>query len=143
MRRYWLSHQTLNVNRVQIVHTVCRSNCFKLSHAVIPGKNIAHAFLSPLFRHCFSRVVVFTRDTSSPAAKELTGNGANVVKVILAKGDVEGAAALKTALRRCRARDHGMDVLAKASIDPGVKVYLPSEFGADRRLDGFDDFNMP
>ncbi len=106
---------------------------------MIPGKNIADAFLSPLFRHRFSRVVVFTRDTSSPVAKELAGNGADVVKVTLTEGDTEDAAALKTALQGVdvlvnalasrEAAAPGMDILAKAAIDAGVKVYFPSEFG--------------
>lgn len=99
------------------------------------GKNIADAFLSPLFRHRFPRVVVFTRDTSSPVAKDLAERGAELVKSTLA----DDAATLKTALKgvdvlvnALASREEaapGMDILAKTAIDAGVRVYFPSEFG--------------
>ena len=84
-------------------------------------------------------MVVFTRNTSSPVAKDLAERGAELVKSILAEGDADDTGTMKTALKgvdvlvnALASREEaapGMDILAKTAIDAGVRVYFPSEFG--------------
>jgi len=116
------------------------------------GKSIAEKFLSPAYHSRFPRVTIFTRNTSLPAAVELVKQGAEVVKVAFDDGDPEDVALLKSALEgvdvvvnaivSTPAAAPGMKVLVKAAVNAGVKVYFPSEFGVDRRLNAFEGFDM-
>jgi len=97
-------------------------------------------------------VVIFTRDISSPVAKELVEQGADVIKITFAGGDAADGANLKTALQGVdivvnaivsrEPAAPGINILAKAAVDAGVKVYFSNEFGVDRRLNAFDGFDM-
>lgn len=116
------------------------------------GRSVAEIFLSPAYHSQFSRVVIFTRNPVSPAALELEKQGAEVVKVTFDNEDPEDAAALKRALEGVDVVVNaivstpiaapGMKVLVKAAVNAGVKVYFPSEFGVDRRLNAFEGFDM-
>ncbi|KLO14005.1 hypothetical protein SCHPADRAFT_967111 [Schizopora paradoxa] len=116
------------------------------------GKSVTEVFLSAAYRPQFSRVVVFTRNATSSAALGLAAQGAEIVKVTFDDEDPEDAVTLKRALVgvdvvvnaivSTPVAAPGMKVLVKAVVDAGVKVYFPSEFGVDRRLNAFEGFDM-
>ncbi|TFY64554.1 hypothetical protein EVJ58_g2536 [Rhodofomes roseus] len=104
------------------------------------GKEVANVFLSS-YKPFFSRIIVTVRDTTTPAAKELAEQGAELV-TISTVGAVasltkafEGVDAVVNLLGR--APDEFRDAVGEAAVKSGAKVYFPSEFGSDHRINDF------
>ncbi|OCB86111.1 NAD-binding protein [Sanghuangporus baumii] len=102
------------------------------------------------FKPFFSRVVAITRDASSPKAKALASLGAELHEVHLddpALGEVK--AALRSSMNEIDVVVNALgmtsaqvkDVVAETAIEAGAKVYFPSEFGVDHRLNDFPGFD--
>ncbi|KDQ52019.1 hypothetical protein JAAARDRAFT_40622 [Jaapia argillacea MUCL 33604] len=115
------------------------------------GSIVAETFLSPPYRPFFSRVVCLTRDISSATAQRTTSLGAEVHEVDIG-GDEGQRDSLKKALTevdivisalpgKCpvSVRDELFDV----ALEAGVRVYFPSEFGIDHRLNDFANWDHP
>jgi len=101
------------------------------------GKPITLAFLSKQFYPSqVGRVVLLTRDASSPAVQELKSQGAEVVEGPISASALKGVDVLVNALGGRPTLDE-RNAYAKAASEAGVKVYIPSEFGVDHRAAGF------
>lgn len=98
-----------------------------------PGQHITKLFLSSGFRPFFSRVILPTRDASSPIAKALADQGAEVRAV-----NAEDVNALAQILQGvdvvinvlASTASAAKEALLEASVKTGVKVYFPCEFGS-------------
>ncbi|KAG9004674.1 hypothetical protein FRB94_002516 [Tulasnella sp. JGI-2019a] len=103
------------------------------------GTHVVKAFLNPsIHLNTFPRVLVLTRNSNSHAAKELEKLGAELVQT---DGLLE-AEALRSksvdVLVSCLGQNVAIEekgALYKAAIDGGVKVYFPTEYGIDHRID--------
>jgi len=102
--------------------------------------------LSPEYRPFFKRVICPTRDANSSAAKALADLGAEVRQV-----DPASAQAWKNVLKGVDVVVNTMagqvvdvnNLIADAAVESGVKVYFPSEFGVDHRINDFPGFDHP
>ncbi|TDL18394.1 NAD(P)-binding protein [Rickenella mellea] len=111
------------------------------------GNEMAREFLSPGFRPYFSTVSCLTRDTSAPIAASLAELGADIRPVDLEqieslKVALKGADAVVNALGPAVGKDV-LDNVADAAAAVGAKVYFPSEFGSDIRLNDFPGWEHP
>ncbi|THG98277.1 hypothetical protein EW145_g7451 [Phellinidium pouzarii] len=112
------------------------------------GWIVSEAFLTT-FKPFFSRILILSRNLSSSRAQALSALGAELVHVRLDEVNPENAKSLQdvfagidilvNVLGRSDACVH--DMLAEAAIQAGVKVYFPSEFGIDHRLNDFPGFD--
>jgi len=113
------------------------------------GQAVTKIFLSTSFRHFFSRVLVLTRDTSTSSSKSLADLGAELHQASLDAEDPASKESLKEALKgvdvlinvlgSTYGKQH--DNLVETAIAADVKVYFPSEFGADHRVNNFPGFD--
>ncbi|KAL5511054.1 hypothetical protein ACEPAH_4269 [Sanghuangporus vaninii] len=103
------------------------------------------------FKPFFSRVVAITRDASSQKARALASLGAELHEVHLddpALGD-EVKASLRSSMNEIDIVVNALgmtsaqvkDVVVEAAIEADAKVYFPSEFGVDHRLNDFPGFD--
>jgi len=104
------------------------------------GPYVAKAFLSPIHPISVNRVLILTRDPSSPKAKELEGLGGQIVKL---EGDAPKVEQLKGVDVLINCLSHSVpletkDSYVQAAAEAGVKVYFPSEFGIDHRRNDFE-----
>ncbi|EMD41175.1 hypothetical protein CERSUDRAFT_121713 [Gelatoporia subvermispora B] len=107
------------------------------------GKTITEVFLTTN-RPFFSSVRVLARDPSSKAAEELALKGAIVHRVDME--DIQGS--LSAALQGADVVVNALatsaselnDVLVDVALESGARVYFPSEFGVDHRLNDFPGF---
>jgi len=95
------------------------------------GQPIAKAFLAD--RTNYSKVIVLTRDPTSETSKALEKLGATLVKAQgpLEADKIKGADILVSALHGAGIPEEESDSLFKAAAEAGVKVYFPSEYGAN------------
>ncbi|EJD02544.1 NAD-binding protein [Fomitiporia mediterranea MF3/22] len=104
------------------------------------------------FKPFFHRVVALTRDASLSRAQTLAALGAEVTQIRLdeehsdnindnLRNALKGTDIVVNVLGVTSARVK--DVVAEAAIEAGVKVYFPSEFGVDHRLNDFPGFDHP
>ncbi|KAI0926206.1 hypothetical protein AcW1_008430 [Taiwanofungus camphoratus] len=111
------------------------------------GKEVVNVFLTA-YRPFFPRVLALLRETSSPAAQALAAQGAELHKIdasnpgpSLVKA-LEGVDVLVSLVGR--APLEYKNAVFEAALKNGVKVYFPSEFGSDYRLNdfpGWDNFD--
>ncbi|KAG8894336.1 hypothetical protein FRC00_009080 [Tulasnella sp. 408] len=95
------------------------------------GKLISKTLLSSVYRPSqVGRVVVLSRDDSSPVALELKALGAEIHTGPVQADTLKGIDVVINALGFMVPGDI-KNALVKAAVDAGVKVYFPSEFGAD------------
>ncbi|KZT64191.1 NAD(P)-binding protein [Daedalea quercina L-15889] len=104
------------------------------------GKEVANVFLTS-YKPFFSRIIVTARDTTTAGAKALAEKGAELVPI----SPVDPLGSLTKAFegvdvvinlvadKPCDFKD----AIAEAAIKSGAKVYFPSEFGADHRINDF------
>jgi len=104
------------------------------------GFEITRAFLDPQYYPSkFGKVIVLTRNPASDKAKALEKHGATLVEVgeVISSENLEGVDVVVNALTH-DASTEARDAVAKAAAEAKVKVYFPSEFGLDHRLNGFE-----
>ncbi|GBE78915.1 putative pinoresinol-lariciresinol reductase 3 [Sparassis crispa] len=102
------------------------------------GREVTAVFLGS-YRPFFSRVIALVRDPSSSGAQALAAKGAELHQ--LSESDplpslvkaLEGVDVVVNALPP--GPENVQDALVKASVERGVKVYFPSEYGVDHRKD--------
>ncbi|KAG8912108.1 hypothetical protein FRC00_005272 [Tulasnella sp. 408] len=93
------------------------------------GKLISKTLLSPVCRpNQINRVVVLSRDDSSPVAQELKTLGAEIHTGPVKADTLKGIDVVINAWGFTVPGDI-KNALVKAAVDAGVKVYFPSEFG--------------
>jgi len=103
-------------------------------------KDVADIFLTS-YRPFFSRVIAVVPDPSSPSAKALAEQGAEIRHIDPADPLLsftqafEGVDVVISAVGRSTLEYK--DALFQAALDSGVKVYFPSEYGVDHRLNDF------
>jgi len=106
----------------------------------LAGKDVVNVFLTS-YRPFFSRVIAVVRDPSSPAAKALAEQGAEIRHVNPADPLLsftqafEGVDAVINVVGKSPLEYK--DTLFQAALKSGVKVYFPSEYGVDHRLHSF------
>jgi len=114
------------------------------------GQTVARVFLDEAFRPSFSRVLVLTRNTTSPSARALAGLGAELHQTTWSSDDEEDAKKLRETLRGVdvvvnvlggSTGAQEMNALLEAAVDAGVRVYFPSEYGSDLRANDFPGFD--
>ncbi|KZT64190.1 hypothetical protein DAEQUDRAFT_741441 [Daedalea quercina L-15889] len=112
------------------------------------GKEVANVFLTS-YKPFFSRIIVPARDTTTVVAKVLTDKGAELVPI----NPVEPLGSFSKAFEgvdvvinligdNLNSYDF-KDAIGEAAIKSGAKVYFPSEFGADHRLNDFPGWDDP
>lgn len=109
---------------------------YYLSIPPFVGAVVSRVFLSPEAKQNFTKVICLTRDKSSSKSQELSALGAKLVETpepsnpnavaVLAKA-LEGVDVVVNLLNAEAIETK--DVLLKALIKAGVKVYFPSEYG--------------
>ncbi|KAH8116734.1 NAD-binding protein [Phellopilus nigrolimitatus] len=100
------------------------------------GQVITETFLTT-FKPFFSRVIVFTRDPTSPKAQGLAALGAELAQFSFDQSSSESAGRLQESLKGVDIVANVLnqvdvrlkDMLAEAAVEVGAKVYFPSEFG--------------
>ncbi|KAG8947804.1 hypothetical protein FRC04_010290 [Tulasnella sp. 424] len=95
------------------------------------GKLISKTLLSPVYRPSqVNRVVVLSRDDSSPVAQELKALGAEIHTGPVTADTLKGIDVVINAWGFMVPGDI-KNALVRAAVEAGVKVYFPSEFGVD------------
>ncbi|KAG8927419.1 hypothetical protein FRC01_007518 [Tulasnella sp. 417] len=95
------------------------------------GKHISKTLLSQVYKPSqINRVVILSRDDSSPTAQELKALGAEIYTGPVQADTLRGIDVVINAWGFMVPGDI-KDALVKAAVDAGVKVYFPSEFGVD------------
>lgn len=95
------------------------------------GKLISKTLLSSVYRpNQINRVVILSRDDSSPVAQELKALGAEIHTGPVQADILKGIDVVINAWGFMVPGDI-KNALVKATVDAGVKVYFPSEFGVD------------
>ncbi|PCH43147.1 hypothetical protein WOLCODRAFT_90172 [Wolfiporia cocos MD-104 SS10] len=104
------------------------------------GKDITNVFLTS-YKASFAKIVVVARDPSSPAAKQFAEQGAEVrpVNPADAVGSLTRAFASVDVVVNTVSGSSSeySDAIFQAALNVGAKVYFPSEFGSDHRLNDF------
>ncbi|CCM05455.1 uncharacterized protein FIBRA_07675 [Fibroporia radiculosa] len=104
------------------------------------GKEVSNVFLTS-YRTYFSRIIIVGRDITTPAARELAGQGAELRAVDTANlvssftQAFQGVDVVVNVSSRAPNEYH--NALFEAALKSSVKVYFPSEFGSDYRLNDF------
>ncbi|KZT68006.1 NAD(P)-binding protein [Daedalea quercina L-15889] len=110
------------------------------------GREVANVFLTS-YKPFFSRVIVTARDTTTAEAKALAEKGAELVLVSAADPlgsftkAFEGADAVVNVIGS--APNDFKDAIGEAAIKSGAKVYFPSEYGSDHRINDFPGWDDP
>ncbi|KAG8964442.1 hypothetical protein FRC05_003816 [Tulasnella sp. 425] len=103
------------------------------------GLRVVRRFLSPEYSPSqISSVKFFTRNPSSSGAQELKTLGAEPVEGEVTADGLQGVDVFISLIGGVTNLDY-MNNYAKAAVDAGVKVYIPSEYGIDHR--GNNDFH--
>ncbi|KAG9046509.1 hypothetical protein FS837_004259 [Tulasnella sp. UAMH 9824] len=103
------------------------------------GLRVVRRFLSPEYSPSqISKVKFFTRNPSSAGAQELKTLGAEPIEGEVTVDGLKGVDVFISLVGGATDLDY-MNKYAKAAVDAGVKVYIPSEFGIDHR--GDNDFH--
>ncbi|KIO26445.1 hypothetical protein M407DRAFT_74465 [Tulasnella calospora MUT 4182] len=99
------------------------------------GLRVVRRFLSPEYSPSqVSSVKFFTRNPSSAGAQELKTLGAEPIEGEVTAAGLKGVDVFISMIGGATDVDY-MNKYAKAAVDAGVKVYIPSEFGIDHRGD--------
>ncbi|KAG8946289.1 hypothetical protein FRC04_011919 [Tulasnella sp. 424] len=98
------------------------------------GKHISKNLLSTVYRpNQVNRVVVLSRDDSSPIAQELKALGAEIHTGPVTTDTLKGIDVVINAWGFTVPGDI-KNALVKTAVEAGVKVYFPSEFGVEPHL---------
>ncbi|KAH9922257.1 uncharacterized protein B0H18DRAFT_1018780 [Fomitopsis serialis] len=110
------------------------------------GKEVANVFLTS-YKPFFSRVVVTARDITTADAKALAEKGSELVQI----NPVDPVASLGRAFEGVdavvslvgKAPTEFRDAVGEAAIKSGAKVYFPTEYGSDHRINDFPGWDDP
>ncbi|KZT30160.1 NAD-binding protein [Neolentinus lepideus HHB14362 ss-1] len=113
------------------------------------GMTVSETFLDKSYKSFFSSVVCLTRNPDSDKSKSLTEKGATLRNVDVAApntSEVDIARTLEGVQADILVSTLGINdaeaanKLARAAVKAGVKVYFPSEFGANHWKNDFTEF---
>ncbi|RDX47845.1 hypothetical protein OH76DRAFT_1419308 [Lentinus brumalis] len=106
------------------------------------GLHLTRIFLAE-YKKQFPVVRITTRDVNSPKAQELAKLGAELYKTSESFDDVLSGADVVVNALNTSALEEIAKPLAAALARANPRVYFPSEFGADYRLNEFDGYEHP
>ncbi|TFK84562.1 NAD(P)-binding protein [Polyporus arcularius HHB13444] len=106
------------------------------------GLHLTRIFLAE-YQKQFPVVRITTRDVNSPKAQELAKLGAELYKTSESFDDVLSGADVVVNALNTSVLEEVAKPLAAALARANPRVYFPSEFGADYRLNEFDGYEHP